>query len=298
MTKNQTKTKTEETAAAAPQEPTAAVVEAPKNTAVANQGEYGEFTGLGFDNTTSADYTIPFLNLLQSNSPEVEGQNAMKDARPGMFINSVTKKLYDGEKGLVIVPCETQHVAVEWVPRSKGGGLVAIHSVNSDVFKKAERRQDPENANKTKLYNTATGNEIVETFYVYCLVLEDAEATEANEFVVLSVTSSKIKKYKEIMTQLRQVKGRPPLFSNRLKIVSFPDKNKVGQNFKNIQMSPVFGDIAKSKIPMKGPDGKTSQLLLQGHELLQALRSGMAKANYESQGRNPETEAEATDNVF
>jgi hypothetical protein len=267
------------------------------NTALANQGEYGEFTGLGFDNTTSADYTIPFLNLLQANSPEVEGQSPMPGAKPGMFLNSVTKKLSDGEKGLIIVPCDTQHVAIEWTPRSKGGGLVSIQSINSDMFKKAEKRADPENPNKTKLYNAA-GNEMVETFYVYCLVLDDVNAEDSTEFVVLSLTSSKIKKYKEIMTQLRSVKGRPPLFSNRLKITSFVDKNKVGQFFKNVQMQPALGDIATSKIPMKGPDGKTTPLLLRAFELLQALRAGMAKANYESLARTPETEAEGTDNVF
>ena len=96
--------------------------------------DYGDMAGNGFENQTNEDVAIPFLNLLQPMSPEVDKDEDtyIKGATAGRMINSVTKELFP-EEGVFVVPCDTQHVFVEWVPRTEGGGFVGIHQINDPI---------------------------------------------------------------------------------------------------------------------------------------------------------------------
>ena len=80
---------------------------------------YGD-TGTGWEDTKPEDLSIPFLNVLQPNSPQVV-KNDPVDARAGMFYNTVTHELTDGTEGLVFLPCHKVGPKwVEWIPRSHG----------------------------------------------------------------------------------------------------------------------------------------------------------------------------------
>src|SRR5689334_776840 len=83
--------------------------------------DYGQNAGAGFEGTTQADFTIPFISLLQAGS-RVITESSIADARPGMLLNTATQELIDGKVGLVIVPVRREHAYVEWVPRAAGGG--------------------------------------------------------------------------------------------------------------------------------------------------------------------------------
>jgi hypothetical protein len=69
---------------------------------------------------------VPFLKILQPLSPNV--QEGLPDynplAKPGMFFNTATGRLYDGKTGIVLVPISHQRSYTEWVPRSEGGGFI------------------------------------------------------------------------------------------------------------------------------------------------------------------------------
>jgi hypothetical protein len=60
-----------------------------------------EFAGAGAENITSKDVSLPFLKILTNNSPQVtQGDSKfVSEARPGMVINSVLNKLYNGQDG-------------------------------------------------------------------------------------------------------------------------------------------------------------------------------------------------------
>ena len=122
--------------------------------------DYGEYAGRGFQNQTQEDVAIPFVNLLQSNSPEVlkDHEQHIKGAEAGMFINTVTKELF---KEIELTPSVTRHLFVEWVPRDNGGGLIGFHACNSDVVKAAK-------AVSTKFGKFKNGeNDLVETFEIW-----------------------------------------------------------------------------------------------------------------------------------
>ncbi len=62
--------------------------------------------GAGLENIDKDDLALPFLKLLQSGSDETKKKHAnyVEGAEAGMFYNTVTKRLYDGEKGIEIIP--------------------------------------------------------------------------------------------------------------------------------------------------------------------------------------------------
>jgi hypothetical protein len=63
-------------------------------------------SGMGLENIDRDDLALPFLKLLQSGSDETKKKHAkyVEGAEAGMFYNTVTKKLYDGEKGIQVIP--------------------------------------------------------------------------------------------------------------------------------------------------------------------------------------------------
>lgn len=81
---------------------------------------------LGFE---KGDVAIPFLRVLQSNSPQVKKQNAkfVNGAEAGMFFNTATNEIYSGDEGLYVVPVLFKRQATLWLPRdsnAQGGGFV------------------------------------------------------------------------------------------------------------------------------------------------------------------------------
>jgi hypothetical protein len=179
----------------------------------------------GFEDMDSSHFVIPYLGILQPLSPQVleAKEQYIQGAKPGMLFNSVTNAIYDGKKGLRFIPAHVQHQQVEWVPRDQGGQLIARHEVDEpevlDIRKKFPIGKAP----------FGDGNELIETFYVYGLVVFDDGRFER---VALSFKSTDINEYKKWMTKARSVQkvieGRivtPPLYSHyfRLRTVA---KNK------------------------------------------------------------------------
>jgi len=66
--------------------------------------DYGDHLGAGFEDTTTEDFAMPFLGILQDLSPAVK-DGIVEGAKIGMFINTATNELYDGEKGIRAIPC-------------------------------------------------------------------------------------------------------------------------------------------------------------------------------------------------
>lgn len=238
--------------------------------ALAGVGDYGDMAGQGYENQTSADLLVPFLSLIQTMSPQLIAKKSeyIEGAAPGMFFDSVTQDLFDGEKGVTLVPCLTEHVFTEWVPREKGGGFRGRHDPASEVVVAARAR-----SSRLNDMQTDEGNDLIETFYMYCVLLDEEEQVVGP--VVLSFTSSKIKMYKRYMNLVYKFKGNVPLFAHKFRLTSFDDENTQGQPFKNVKLVPTAGSIGESLIP------PGDHLLSAGQELSKSVRGGSAQANME-----------------
>jgi hypothetical protein len=226
---------------------TEAVVETgQKEIAVMN---YGDYANAGFDNQSKDDVSLPFLGIVQTTSPQLD---LLPNAKPGQIINTVTQDLYDGKTGIKFVPGTTQHLYVEWVPRTAGGGFVGTHKPDSDVITKAQEKATAWNELKNG------NNDLVETFYIFGVMLDDEDTPLG--MAVLSFSSTKIKVYKRINTKLRTFQlplanGRkvvPPLFAHRLKISTIKEKSTKG-DFYNFSIEPANGDIRESLLPVDHP---------------------------------------------
>jgi hypothetical protein len=262
-----------------------------KGGAVVNY-DYGQTAGAGWENTDQDDFSVPFLNQLQALSPEVQqGEDTyVEGAMSGMFINSVTREL---AKEIVFVPCSTQHVYVEWVSRDSGGGFVGVHALDSDVVREA-RVAAVQSGERNNLKSEA-GNDLIETFYIYAAILEEAGSTEVADLVVMAFTKTKIKRYKAIMTRLRTMKGSKqiPLFAHQIRMTATKEKNAAGQPYANVELNPaVDGDVVASLIdPVAG-----APILEGAQAFLESVGSGEAKANYQS--TENEAAPSSTDTVF
>lgn len=260
--------------------------------------DYGQDAGKGFSGTDGADFAIPFIAILQSNSPQIADETErIKGAVPGMLYNTVNNRVIDGKVGFVFVPCHTEHVFTEWTPRDKGGGFAGRHEIGSAVVADAiSSGKRSEKGNRPLLDN---GNELAETFYMYGLILDEAGAPDFSEMAVLAFTSTKIKKYKKAMTTLRTCKAmnEAPLFAHQLRVKTVQETNVHG-TFYNFMIEPAINEgddpvVASAISPQLGDD--PHPVLVAGRKLEEQVVGGAGRPAYDSQSGEA---AGSKDDVF
>lgn len=251
-----------------------------ENTAVGSY-DYGDHAHEGFEGTTINDLSIPFINVLQSNSPEVEEQT-IEGAKAGDLLNSVTGEIL--QQPVIVVPVYKEAAVVEWVPRAKGGGLVDRHELDSEIFKEAIRKNGgsripPKDADGRRMpFKSPDGNDLVETYYVYCLIL-DEEGKESEGYCVLSFSSTKIKIHKDWMTSMYTIKGRPPMYANRVKVSTQKQiQQSSGKSFYNYYIGPMERTWREGLINPQEQAG----LLEEARQFKQMIESGLARAAFET----------------
>lgn len=271
--------------------------------ALAAAMDYGGDEGGGFENQTSADRSIPFLNVLQDLSPQTKKREAsyVEGAEPGMMINTVTGEIFDGEQGLVIIPCFTEHCFTEWTPRDAGGGFKGKHATGSQIVVNAQAKA------KDRKLKTDTGNDLVETFYVYALCFRPkvdltkgtpetvADLIDINEMgspVLLACTSTKITPYKKINTQLGMFclpglphpKNKPPLWAFPLWLTTKEEKRPSGTSF-NVDFKYAMGTKiqADKLLPRKDAEGNEFAVYSAARAFRDAVRGGAIKVDYNKQ---------------
>jgi hypothetical protein len=238
------------------------------------QFDYGEFGSAGYEGTSREDFSIPYLSVLQQLSPQLKKKDSayIDGAEEGMLLNTVTQEIFDGTKGILFQPCATQHVFVEWKPRTAGGGVVGVHECHSDVVKTAK-------ANAAQFGKYKNGeNDLVETFYMIGQQID--EGGHACGQLMITFTSTKIKVYKGIMTTLHAFtvqtpggKKNPPLFANKLRISTVEQSHAGGDSY-NFKITPAAGCVKDSLI---SPD---DDLVASGFALCRLVNEGMAKIDH------------------
>jgi hypothetical protein len=124
-------------------------------------------SGMGLENIDKGDLALPFLKLLQSGSYETKKKHAkyVEGAEAGMFYNTVTKKLYSGEKGMNVIPCFYKMTYPEWAPFDKSEGRPVHPDRGPEVM-----AQTTKSGTKDVLAN---GNEIIKTANHFVIILGD-----------------------------------------------------------------------------------------------------------------------------
>lgn len=239
------------------------------------QYDFGDDAGGGFEGQDSSYLSIPFINVLQALSPQVKSpkQGGIEGAEVGMLFNSVTQDLYPD--GFEFVPAHVEHVFVEWVPRDKGGGFVAVHKPDSDAVVSAKERSTD------RKLKTPDGNDLIETFYVYGVM---AEGENVLGMAVIAFTSTKIKVFRGWNTKINMfahkkygIPVKPPLWAHRVRISTRMQKNNKGE-FANFVIDPaVENDVFKSLVDPR------SELYATAKQVREMVLGGQARAAYETQ---------------
>ena len=170
----------------------------------ANMFEDDAAKGLG--NISQEDLALPFLKILGQLSPEVNKRDGkyVEGAEPGMIYNSVSGELYDGVKGIDVIPCFYKLEYIEWKDRGEGlGAPVAIYDSSSDIMSKTK----PDANYKDRLPN---GNYIEKTASHFVIVSGDSPST-----ALISMKSTQLKisrKWNSMMSGIK-MKGANGMFT-------------------------------------------------------------------------------------
>ena len=183
----------------------------------------------GTQNITQEDLALPFLKVLMPLSPEVNKNDGkyVEGSGPGMIFNSVTKELYDGAKGINVLPCHYLKQYVEWQDRGMSTGApVAIHKADSDIMSKVTR----DKFNKDRLAN---GNYIETTANHFVFLLGDSPST-----ALISMKSTSLSVSRKWLTTMMGIKlqGKnglftPPTYSHIYKLKTVQMSNDKGTWF-------------------------------------------------------------------
>lgn len=204
------------------------------------------------------DVGIPFLGILQDLSPQVKRRDEayIEGAEVGMLLNTQTKKIYDGEKGILFIPCFFKSCMVEWRPDR--GGWAGEHTMDTPLAQEVRITDKGERIIKN-------GNSLDETKYYYGFFVDEDEGTL--EAAVVSMSKSMLKSSREwqgIMKRIKTSSGlQAPSFSRQYQLRSHLTKKNNNEWF-------VWTVEDRGWV-----DGKTYAL---ARELAQQCENGMVRA--------------------
>ena len=228
----------------------------------ANMFEEDAAKGLG--QIGQEDLALPFLKILGQLSPEVNKRDGkyVEGAEPGMIFNSVSGELYDGVKGLDVIPAFYKLEYIEWKDRGGGPGApVAIYDSSSDIMSKTK----PDANYKDRLPN---GNCIEKTASHFVIITGDSPAT-----ALISMKSTQLKisrKWNSMMSGIK-LKGKNGLYTP----ASFSHIYKL----KTTQMSNDKGTWFGWEVSKVGPITDAS-IYQQAKSFSESISKGAVKAKH------------------
>ena len=190
---------------------------------------FEEDAAKGLGNIGQQDLALPFLKILGQLSPEVNKRDGkyVEGAEPGMIFNSVSGELYDGVKGIDVIPCFYKLEYIEWRDRGEGlGAPVNIYPSSSDIISKTT----PDANYKDRLPN---GNYIEKTASHFVIVLGESSST-----ALISMKSTQLKisrKWNSMMMGIKMQGANglftPPTYSHIYKLKTVQMSNDKGTWF-------------------------------------------------------------------
>ena len=184
--------------------------------------------GQGITNIKQEDLALPFLKVLGQLSPEVNKRDAkhVEGATPGMIINTVTSELYDGEKGIEVLPVYYKRQQIEWQDRGESKGApVNIYDAGDDIPKTTR--------DKSFKDRLANGNYLENTVSHFVVLLGKTPTTA---LISMKATQLKISRKWNSMMMGIKMQGKnglftPPTYSHIYKLKTVQQSNDKGTWF-------------------------------------------------------------------
>lgn len=263
-----------------------AVKEESKVVALPNTTAFEQFAGGGFSEVTTDDLAIPFIRILAQLSPEVNKRDGkyIQGAEAGMLFNTVLGKAWDGEEGVLVVPCHYSKRFLEWRPRSSGGGFVSSYTPEEAATMRTTRND----RNEDILPN---GNLLTPTAQFFVLFIHE----EGVQPSLIAMSSTQLKKARKWLTQMQAMtaKGKNgtytlPMFSHVYRVKTVAESNDKGDWFGY--------DISKERaLSMESPDDR--DLVEQAVRFVQSVKAGDVKIKHEDGEGSAPSHADSDDNI-
>jgi len=237
---------------------------AEKKTAGLPTNMFEDDAAKGLGKIGQEDLALPFLKILGQLSPEVNKRDGkyVEGAEPGMIFNSVSGELYDGVKGIDVIPAFYKLEYIEWKDRGDGPGApVAIYDSSSDIMSKTK----PDANYKDRLPN---GNYIEKTASHFVIITGDSPST-----ALISMKSTQLKisrKWNSMMSGIK-LKGKNGLFT--------PASFSHIYRLKTTQMSNDKGTWFGWEVSKVGPI-TDQQLYQQAKSFSESISKGAVKAKH------------------
>jgi hypothetical protein len=251
---------------------------------------------MGFE---KGDLALPFMRVLQSNSPQVKPKNAkyVDGAQEGGFFNTATNRVYDGDEGIFVVPVYFEKQATLWTPRGAEGtgGFVSQVDVKDalEILKRCTKNEKKKDITPADLrgpagsINPDWGNkELTLAALYYLLVFSSKDDASNFEPVAYPFTSTQMKKSRSWNTIMQNSRlphpggmgsYRAPMHGFIYHLTTVPESNAQGE---------WMGVKIKQDVPLlKYEAGKpvesfpgAANLFMAARDFRAAVESGKVKA--------------------
>lgn len=240
--------KSQPAAAEPPKKPGTAVA-APANTAVGNPLDYFSDAGKGLEEADKASFAIPFLVILQSNSPacapKKEGGLGLA---PSQFMDSVTNETFEE---LSLIPCAFQRRYIAWKPRSTGGGFAGEFSPAEVEAEANPLKWEMKDDEKAIPRMTMPDGAILKDTRTHYVLYKDSNGTWRQ--AILALSSTQIKKSKKWVSRIKSLlldgpggkKFNPPSYSHVYEARTVREENTIASWYGIEIGNPVLVDNAE-----------------------------------------------------
>jgi len=208
---------------------------------------FGNDLQQGFENMTQEDMALPYVRILGQLSAQVSESDGkyIDGAKPGMIFNNVTNEIFDGKKGIKVIPC---YYKKDYPEKSDKGDAfattVAVHLPNSPIIQTGKRE-----GSKIRLPN---GNYLEETAYYYVLMETKAGGMTPALITMKSSQLSVSKNWNSMMKTIQISDGKggyaiPPMHGVVYNLASAVQKNDKGSWYGwSITQDRIMGQEDKS----------------------------------------------------
>ena len=149
----------------------------------------------------ASELQIPFVRVAQGTSPQLKKSDMkyIADLRQGDIFNSVSNEIWDGEKGITVIPCYQVTTYPEFVAGDQGGGFVGVRAPD-----------DPDLSQTTRVgakEYLPNGNEVIKSDQHFCLILGEDGMYEP---AIVDFKSTGLKVSRRWKTQIAMQKVKHP----------------------------------------------------------------------------------------
>ncbi len=141
--------------------------------------------GSGLEEVSGEDMAVPYVSIVQKQSKVMDLEGFA--GKPGMFMHTITRELFDGQQGIEVIPCHFRRFWREISEELQNPKFIAEHPANWSVARGAEFHSDKR---RHICHDGTHANQIMR---FYCLMVAPCEVPQP---VCLTFKGSQIRKAK------------------------------------------------------------------------------------------------------